>query len=56
MSIDLDYYINVCDLIDLPRPTPNTKLFDVDGVEIPLILVEAEEWISLSSSLELLLW
>ena len=59
MSIDLDYYINVYDLmrIDLPRPTPrNTKLFDVDGVEIPLILVEAEEWISLSSSLELLLW
>ena len=46
MSIDLDYYINVYDLmrIDLPRPTPrNTKLFDVDGVEIPLILVEAEE-------------
>ena len=44
--MDMDYYINVYELMgrDLPRPTPkNTKLFDVDGVEIPLILVEAEE-------------
>ena len=43
--MDRDYYINVYDLmIDLPRPTPkNRPLVDVDGVEIPLILVEAEE-------------
>lgn len=43
--IDLDYYINVYDLmmIDLPRPTPkNRPLVDVDGVELPLILLEAE--------------
>lgn len=43
--MNLDYYINVYDLmmIDLPRPTPkNRHLVDVDGVELPLILLEAE--------------
>ena len=46
MMIDLDYYINVYDLmrIDLPRPTPkvNTDFFE-GGVEVPVIPVPTEE-------------
>lgn len=44
--IDLDYYINVYDLmmIDLPRPTlkVNPNFFE-DGVEIPIIPVPSGE-------------
>jgi|GEM_PF-5210067 len=44
--IDLDYYINVYDLmmIDLPRPTPKGNLnFFEEGVEIPVILLPGED-------------
>ena len=43
--IDLDYYINVYDLmmIDLPRPRPKNNDFFEDNVEIPIILVESGE-------------
>lgn len=42
--IDLNYLINVYDLmmLDLPRPTPKNHFVE-DGVEIPIILVDGED-------------
>lgn len=43
--IDLNYLINVYDLmmLDLPRPTPKNPVFIEDGVELPVILVDGED-------------
>lgn len=47
MAIDLDYYINVYDLmrLDLPRPALKVQRnFVEDGVEVPIVLGGFLEW------------
>ena len=43
--IDLEYYINVYNLmyIDLPRPTPKNMNFFEEGQEIPIIILSSGE-------------